>query len=527
MESRQRSSKASEPRAPNPNDPKISEAFNAMECLGISPDVVRPVLKHLFKLYGGSWELIEEDNYRTLADAIFESFDDKRKSKAVMVVDEQEPSQTESHSGKSEDRPSPVRLKKSSMSTQRDKTMESNSDSNRKTHNSNAEGSVECKRATGVTNSTVAQRKRHQDDDSDEDIKPLDHHNATDKKLFHKINDITKGTEKMKISLIDEIGIDLPKFGYIPQNTTYQDAYVPFTLARIADENCCFRCNGDCLSSRVPCACSRETGGEFAYTSQGLLKDEFLEACISMSHQPKDHHFFYCQYCPLERGKNVHNHEPCKGHLVRKFIKECWRKCGCNIKCGNRVVQRGITCKLQVFAMEGKGWGLRTLENLPKGYFVCEYVGEILTNSELYERNKKIRINERHTYPVLLDSDWGSEQVLKDEEALCLDATNYGNVARFINHRCFDSNLIEIPVEVETPDHHYYHIAFFTKRNVNAYEELTWDYQIDFEDDGHPIKAFKCQCGSSYCRDVRRKVSETKQKEVGVKRHKSGTSRVS
>lgn len=81
-----------------------------------------------------------------------------------------------------------------------------------------------------------------------------------------------------------------------------------------------------------------------------------------------------------------------------------------------------------------KGWGLRTLENLPKGAFVCEYVGEIVTNSELYDRNKQ-SAGEKHTYPVLLDSDWGSEGVLKDEEALCLDATYYGNIARFINHR--------------------------------------------------------------------------------------------
>nr|GEY22682.1 probable inactive histone-lysine N-methyltransferase SUVR2 [Tanacetum cinerariifolium] len=95
----------------------------------------------------------------------------------------------------------------------------------------------------------------------------------------------------------------------------------------------------------------------------------------------------------------------------------------------------------------------------------------------------------------------GSEQVLKDEEALCLDATDYGNVARFINQRCFDSNLIDIHVELETPDHHYYHIAFFTKRNVEADEELTWDYVIDFEDKEHPIKAFKCHCGYQHCRD--------------------------
>lgn len=89
----------------------------------------------------------------------------------------------------------------------------------------------------------------------------------------------------------------------------------------------------------------------------------------------------------------------------------------------------------QVFCTgEGKGWGLRTLESLPKGAFVCEYVGEILTNMELFERNENSG-NERHTYPVTLDADWGSERILRDEEALCLDATFSGNVARFINHR--------------------------------------------------------------------------------------------
>ena len=91
---------------------------------------------------------------------------------------------------------------------------------------------------------------------------------------------------------------------------------------------------------------------------------------------------------------------------------------------------------LKVFLTDdGKGWGLRTLEELPKGAFICEYVGEILTNMELYERNNQSSSKDRHTYPVLLDADWGSEGVLKDEDALCLDATYYGNVARFINHR--------------------------------------------------------------------------------------------
>jgi SET domain-containing protein len=90
------------------------------------------------------------------------------------------------------------------------------------------------------------------------------------------------------------------------------------------------------------------------------------------------------------------------------------------------------------FTPEGKGWGLRTLEMLPKGTFVCEYVGEILTNKELYERKMQRTSSsktEKHAYPVLLDADWCMKGVVKDEEALCLDATFYGNIARFINHR--------------------------------------------------------------------------------------------
>nr|XP_033508256.1 probable inactive histone-lysine N-methyltransferase SUVR2 isoform X5 [Nicotiana tomentosiformis] len=316
--------------------------------------------------------------------------------------------------------------------------------------------------------------------------------------------DITNGQEEHRISLINEFSHEiLHVFKYIPKNIIFQNAYVKFLLARISDDNCCSHCSEDCLSLDIPCACAGETGGEFAYTSGGLLKEKFLENCISMNREPQKHGLVYCQDCPLERSKNNSMSGVCKGHLVRKFIKECWHKCGCSRGCGNRVVQRGIAVSLQVFmTAHGKGWGLRTLEDLSRGAFVCEYVGEIVTNMELYERNTQTA-DERHTYPVLLDADWGSEGVLKDEEALCLDATSYGNVARFINHRCYDANLVEIPVEVETPDHHYYHVAFFTTRKVNALEELTWDYGIDFTDHSHPVKAFKCCCGSELCRDIK------------------------
>ncbi|KAK4441560.1 putative inactive histone-lysine N-methyltransferase SUVR2 [Sesamum alatum] len=326
---------------------------------------------------------------------------------------------------------------------------------------------------------------------------------------LHDVFDIAKGQERVMITLVNEVNNEcLPSFRYIPQNVVFRNAYVNFSLARIGDKNCCSSCSVDCLSLSTPCACAHATGGEFAYTRDGVIKEELLKECISMNRDPKKHCQFFCKECPFERSKSEDMIEPCKGHLVRKFIKECWWKCGCNKQCGNQVVQRGITHNLQVFMThEGKGWGLRTLEDLPKGAFVCEYVGEVLTNAELFDRVKRSPEGRKHSYPVLLDADWGAERVLKDEEALCLDATYYGNVARFINHRCYDSNLMEIPVEVETPHHHYYHLAFFTTRKVKAMEELTWDYGIDFDDNDHPFKAFFCQCGSKFCRNIKRSIS--------------------
>ncbi|XP_061993038.1 uncharacterized protein LOC133710914 [Rosa rugosa] len=320
-------------------------------------------------------------------------------------------------------------------------------------------------------------------------------------KLSVYVDNITRGEENLKIPLEGGRNAeDLSTFFYMPQNVVYKNAHVNFALRCTSNQAWCSHCFGNCLASPVPCACAMQTAGGFAYAPGGSVKDTFMEECLSVIQERKQHHYFYCKKCPLESFRKKKSSSPCKGHLLQKFVKECWSKCGCNKNCGNRIIQQGISFKLQVFLTpEGKGWGLRTLEDLPRGAFVCEYVGEIVTITELYERNMQ-SAGRRHTYTVLLDANWHSKGVLKDEEALCLDATVYGNVARFINHRCSDATLVQIPVEVETPDHHYYHVALFTTRNVAAMEELTWDYGIDFDDHDHPVKPFLCLCGSQFCR---------------------------
>lgn len=166
---------------------------------------------------------------------------------------------------------------------------------------------------------------------------------------INNIVDIAKGQEKFAITLVNEVNDERPpSFCYIRQNAIFQNAYAKFSLARIEENNCHASCSGDCLSLSTPCGCSYETRGDFAYTADGLIKEDILKECISMNQDPKEHCQYTCKECPLERSKGKDIVGPCKGHLVRDFVKECWIKCGCDIQCGNRVVQRGISRRLQV-----------------------------------------------------------------------------------------------------------------------------------------------------------------------------------
>ena len=51
-----------------------------------------------------------------------------------------------------------------------------------------------------------------------------------------------------------------------------------------------------------------------------------------------------------------------------------------------RVVQHGVAVRMQVFRAFGMGWGVRPLSDVAKGTFVCEYVGELIPDSEAETR---------------------------------------------------------------------------------------------------------------------------------------------
>uniref|UniRef100_UPI00398F0EBA histone-lysine N-methyltransferase EHMT1-like isoform X2 n=1 Tax=Pristiophorus japonicus TaxID=55135 RepID=UPI00398F0EBA len=168
--------------------------------------------------------------------------------------------------------------------------------------------------------------------------------------------------------------------------------------------------------------------------------------------------------------------------LEPPLIFECNHACGCWRTCKNRVVQNGIRVRLQTYRTNKMGWGVRSLQDIPKGHFICEYVGELITDAEA-------DVREDDSYLFDLDN--------KEGEVYCIDARYYGNVSRFVNHLC-EPNLIPVRVFMSHQDLRFPRIAFFSSRDIKSGEELGFDYGDRFWD--IKSKYFTCQCGSEKCK---------------------------
>lgn len=68
--------------------------------------------------------------------------------------------------------------------------------------------------------------------------------------------------------------------------------------------------------------------------------------------------------------------------IVLTGIYECNPNCACSKTCLNRVVQKPLRQRLQVFKTEKRGWGIRTLHDIPQGAFLAIYVGNLYSSEE-------------------------------------------------------------------------------------------------------------------------------------------------
>eukprot|EP00850_Spirogloea_muscicola_P017905 SM000158S02037 [mRNA] locus=s158:232711:236300:- [translate_table: standard] len=220
------------------------------------------------------------------------------------------------------------------------------------------------------------------------------------------------------------------------------------------------------------------------------------------------------------------------GSLVeaKALVYECGPACACPPTCHNRVAQRGLTRRLEVFrTASGKGWGARSWDALAAGDFLCEYTGCFLEDADaecllgrddyLFDLDCSKTVTERWSAgdgllhgdlgdgKLLVDKGGGERSAVSSERLMrdvhfCLDAAKTGNVARYFNHSCAPNLFVQCVLF----DHHDVrapHVCLFAMEHVPPLVELTYDYNYAVgtvrNEDGS-VKRILCLCGAPGCR---------------------------
>lgn len=167
--------------------------------------------------------------------------------------------------------------------------------------------------------------------------------------------------------------------------------------------------------------------------------------------------------------------------LNRVMSTECSAiMCPTGERCTNRRFQLQQHVQVYPIRTEGRGWGLSAGQNIRKGQFVIQYLGEVYS----------------------IDSDIGVARMEKYKANPCtylmstshnevIDPARKGNMARFINHSCdpnCETQKWNVLGEVC--------VGIFAKKNITEDEELTFDYRLDT----HKTTLTRCLCGSHNCR---------------------------
>ena len=174
------------------------------------------------------------------------------------------------------------------------------------------------------------------------------------------------------------------------------------------------------------------------------------------------------------------------------WIVECNPRCRCQqltSPCRNRIVQTGpvgADIRLLVINTADKGWGVLTQTPILQGQYVCEYIGEVISDQLAETRPDGFFFN------IVTEEVTDGKFEL---EAPTYDALHVGHLARFINHSC-EPNLRPVQVHIESRDAETPHFAFFAVRDIRMGEELSIDYKYEEQ---HRERMFKGRCKCPPC----------------------------
>jgi len=166
--------------------------------------------------------------------------------------------------------------------------------------------------------------------------------------------------------------------------------------------------------------------------------------------------------------------------LNRLMMLECDPStCPVKEKCKNQRFRKRQYPVCVPFRTENVGWGLRTTQDIKKGDFVIEYVGELIDEAECNRRmEEKMDRGDTTFYFLTIDKE------------RIIDAGPAANHARFMNHSCQPNcETQKWVVNGQTK------VGLFAICDIPAGSELTFNYNLDCRGN----EMMQCRCNSENC----------------------------
>ncbi|XP_065343367.1 histone-lysine N-methyltransferase eggless isoform X1 [Cloeon dipterum] len=225
------------------------------------------------------------------------------------------------------------------------------------------------------------------------------------------IKDISYGSENVKIPCVNTIN-----YNEYPTYVNYSTVRTPSAKTYIDPDPgflVCCDCTDDCLD-KSKCACHQLSVQEAAV----------------ITNKPDPNKVGYNFRRLILNGQQA------------AALFECNKNCACSRNCLNKVVQHKMKCQLQLFKTEKRGWGLRALNDIPCGTFLCIYAGQIMTEQEGNEEGKLCGdeyLAELDYIEVLTGAKEGYESDISDIDDADYDGSK-GN-----EEESDDSNDVDLP----------------------------------------------------------------------------------
>lgn len=186
----------------------------------------------------------------------------------------------------------------------------------------------------------------------DKNVRPLVRYKVLNPK--YEVTDYSQGTENVPIPAVNTFeNEEPPNLEYSADRYPWEGVTIPMVCSGCS-------CDDDC-SDHNKCECQHLS----------------VEGAASISSQLPVTKLIYYQ-----RERRLQNN-------VFSGIFECNDNCHCRKgRCVNRVAQRKLVVPLQLFktmsssSRGDKGWGIRTLVDIPRGQFICIYAGAIIPDEE-------------------------------------------------------------------------------------------------------------------------------------------------